>query len=71
MSLRPEVSEAMTKDPAIARRAEYWSSKYREDRTKTVEARVRIIGERLAVEFPALGRKGAEQVAHRVTRDWA
>ena len=71
MSILGDAREAMNENPAIARRAKFWSDKYAEDRTKTTEARVRIIRERLLVEFPELGPKGAKLLAQNVTRDWA
>lgn len=71
MSILSDIRESMNEDPAIARRAKYWSDKYAEDRTKTVEVRVRTVEERLLTEFPQLGRKGARHLAQKVTRDWA
>lgn len=71
MSTLHDIRESMNEDPAIARRAKFWSDKYAEDRTKTVEVRVRTVEERLLTEFPQLGRKGARYMAQKVTRDWA
>lgn len=71
MSILNDIRESMHEDPAIARRAKFWSDKYAEDRTKTVEVRVRTVEDRLITEFPQLGRKGARHLAQKVTRDWA